>query len=112
MERWRVERIAWVVSGSSFLAATGIFGTYVLGWRPETAFAGYLALALLIVWLLGMVAAITYSEDGWTLTGTDAEWVAVFVLNPVLAAILFSIRGENPERRGIDLEDHERLSKL
>jgi len=112
MERRRVERIAWAISGSSFLAAAGIFGAYLLGWRPETALAGFLALVLLLVWLLGMLTAITYSEDGWTLTGTNVEWAVAFALNPVLAAIMFSNRGESPEEKGIDLEDHERLSKL
>ncbi len=112
MERLRVERIAWIVSGSSFLTAAGVLGVHLLGWRPETAFVVYPILVLLLVMILGMVVAITYSEDGWTATGSRAEWVGAFVINPVLAVILFSFREENPEDRRIDLEDHERLSKL
>lgn len=111
MERRRAERIAWAISGCSFLAAMGVLGAYLLGWRPEVSFVAALFLILLLVWLLGMVAAITLSENGWP-EDTRTQWVAAFVINPVLAAIMFRDSRKSPEERGIDPDDHETLSKL
>ena len=68
-------------------------------------------LILLLAWLISAVVAITFAEGGFRARGTNAEWVIAFFGSPILA-LLMSTGEKATDQDAIDLNDHERLSKL
>ncbi|HJX04866.1 MAG TPA: hypothetical protein VJ489_03510 [Thermoplasmata archaeon] len=112
MVEWTKERVAWVVSGASFLSLVAIVVVALSGGIAVTQmFFGAVAI-LLIVWLCAMIASVSFSEEGWEVKGTSSEWAIAFLLNPVLAVLMYVTTGRQVEEAGIDVDDHERMARL
>lgn len=109
---WSRERIAWTVSGASFAALVALLLVALSGMVSVSLLVPIVALALILVWLAGMIVAITFSEEGWLVKGTSLEWAVAFIMNPVLTLILYHASGRQVEEDAIDLDDRERLSRL
>jgi hypothetical protein len=95
MERRKKALVAVVVSALSLISmpvlALIAFSTALF--QPSTF--GILILFLLFLWLGATIAAITYSEEGWTVRGSTPEWIVAAMINPIWTLILYILsRGE------------------
>jgi hypothetical protein len=112
MEQKRKEMIALAVAAISFILLVALpvilFGTGIgFGAVVSTAF-----IILVIVWAGSLIAAVEYSESGWTIEGSTLEWIIAAMFSPFLTLILYFVSKDQEEGEAIDPNDYERLGRL
>jgi hypothetical protein len=111
MRRRHKERIALAVAGVSLFLLLLVSVMAIAQTIPSEAVAPILML-LLLSWLGGMIAAVSYSKDGWTIKGSTFEWIIVAIFHPFLALIFYSISREQERGATVDLDDEETMRRL
>lgn len=96
----------------AFIAFLMLFALVALGVRFEPLRFFVMIMLIFTVWLAGMIAAITFSEEGWAVKGSKGEWIAAFLVNPVFALVLSHLSGHSEESDFIDPDDEERIRRL
>lgn len=116
MGRRKTEMYAWAISGFSFVLAILLF-IYgpICSMIPYVVFA-ILFPSFLVLWIVAMIVAITYSEEGWTVRGSTLEWIIATMISwPVALFLYFTKKLQEEPRPGkepIDPDDHDRIDKL
>jgi len=106
MERRTKARIAVVVSVLSLISMPILFliAFSTALFLPLTF--GILILCLLFLWFVAMIAAISFSKEGWTVRGSASEWVLAAMFDPILTGIMYLLsRDEEKRDTGRDLVD-------
>lgn len=105
-------KVAWAVCVGAFIAFLMLFALVALGVRSEPLRFFVLMISILTVWLAGMIATITFSEEGWVVKGSRGEWIAAFLVNPAFALMLSHLSERSEESDFIDPDDEERIRRL
>ena len=106
MKRRTKARIAIVVSALSLISmlALALVALSTALFQP-LAF-GILILFLLFLWLAAIIAAISYSKDGWTVRGSGPEWILAAMIDPIMTAIMHLLsKGEQDRGSSYDSVD-------
>jgi hypothetical protein len=112
MERRRIEIVTLIAAAASFALLLAYLPILVVTGIESVALASTLLMTIVVIWLVSTVAAIEYSEDGWTVKGSTTEWILAAVLSPFGALFLHMTSKEHDEGDAIDPDDHERLRRL
>ncbi|MEM2890957.1 MAG: hypothetical protein QXJ32_00410 [Thermoplasmata archaeon] len=105
-------RVAWAACVGAFIASLMLFALVALGMRFEPLPFFILMVFIMTVWLVGMIATTTFSEEGWVVKGSRGEWIAAFLVNPVFALMLSHLSEHSEESDFIDPDDEERIRRL
>jgi hypothetical protein len=101
-----------VVTGTSFILIIVLpLSLMVSGFSFEPVISAVL-FTLLIVYVGGTIAVITYSESGWRVEGSTLEWILAAMFAPALVLVLYLISKDQRGIDVIDLNDRERLERL
>jgi hypothetical protein len=112
MERRKRFRVAIVVSALSLISMPLLtLIAFTTAWFELSTFV-ILILSLLFLWLGATIAAITYSEEGWTMRGSTPEWIVAAMINPIWTLIMYYLsRGEekrDTSRGATDVVEYKR----
>jgi len=117
MERRQKEITALAITTISFILMI-VFIAYVLLFGFESVKTGsMLLLILFIVWVAGLVAAVTYSETGWEIDGLEsAGWIVLAFVAPFALlglGLYMYLKGEEQMKpSSLDPQDHETIGRL
>ena len=112
MDRRHRETIALIVAAVSFVLLLAFLPILVMTGTDSVMIASALLMTLVIVWIVSLIAAIEYSESGWTVEGSTLEWMVAAMSAPFLALVLYLAGKEREEGDFIDPDDHERIRRL
>jgi hypothetical protein len=90
----------------AFLLILSVMGT------GSGAVASSTLIIFVIVWTVSSMAAIEYSERGWTIEGSTLGWIVTAIFAPFFALLLYFVSQRQKEGEAIDPDDHARLGRL
>jgi len=117
MERKQKEIAALAITTVSFILMI-LFIAYVLFIGFESVKTGsMLLLILFVVWVGGLVAAVTYSETGWEVDGLEsAGWIVLAFVAPFALlglGLYMYLKGEEQVKpTSVDPQDYEAIRRL
>jgi len=112
MEQKRKELIALAVMAMSFILLFAFLPILLATGYDSVAILTAALLILVVVFIGSLIAAIEYSESGWTIEGSTLEWIVAAMFAPFLTLFLYLVSKDQEEGEAIDLDDNERLERL
>lgn len=112
MEQKQKEMIALAVAAISFILLIAFLLMLPVMGIGSGAIASSALIIFIIVWTVSSMAAIEYSERGWTIEGSTLGWIVTAIFAPFFALLLYFVSQRQKEGEAIDPDDHARLGRL
>lgn len=112
MERKHKEILAVMITAVSFVLLLAFIPILCMCGTSSVMVAPSLLIILVIVWIGGMIAAIEYSDSGWTIEGSTLEWIIAAMLAPGMTLLVFLTNRDQKEGEAIDPNDYELIRRL
>lgn len=112
MEQKQKEIVALAVMAVSFVLLFALLPMLYVTGIDSVAVVSAALVTLVIVFIGSMIAAIEYSESGWTIEGSTLEWIVAAMFAPFLTLLLYFVSKDQEEGETIDPDDRERLGRL
>jgi hypothetical protein len=106
------EMIALAVAAVSFILLIAFLLILSVMGTGSGAVASSTLIIFVIVWTVSSMAAIEYSERGWTIEGSTLGWIVTAIFAPFFALLLYFVSQRQKEGEAIDPDDHARLGRL
>ena len=103
-----------MISLGGVVVTLAIFFTQTLG-PDASAILSAIFIVLMIMFIVGLLLVVAYSEEGFQVSGSTLQWMLAAVFSPGFALFLYFFA--NPERDTghedyIDIRDEMRMSRL